>query len=63
MQVRYKWGDDDKYGVYFGVDNVFDKKPPLVEQNFASNITGTETAAESYDPIGRFMYVGLEFKF
>ena len=63
MQVRYNWGDDDKYGVYFGVDNVFDKKPPLVEQNFASNITGTETAAESYDPIGRFMYVGLEFKF
>lgn len=63
MQVRYTWGDDDKYGIYFGVDNVFDKKPPLVEQNFASNITGTETAAESYDPIGRFMYVGLEFKF
>ncbi len=63
MQVRYNWGDDDKYGVYFGVDNVFDKKPPAVAQNFASSITGTETAAESYDPIGRFMYVGLEFKF
>jgi outer membrane receptor protein involved in Fe transport len=63
MQLRYSWGDDSKYAAYFGVDNVFDKKPPLVEQNFASNITGTETAAESYDPIGRFLYAGFEFKF
>lgn len=63
MQLRYSWGEDSKYAAYFGIDNVFDKKPPLVEQNFASNITGTETAAESYDPIGRFLYAGFEFRF
>ncbi len=63
LQLRYSWGDDDQYAAYFGVDNVFDKKPPLVEQNFASNITGTETAAESYDAIGRFLYAGFTVKF
>ena len=45
-----------------GIDNVFDKAPPLINQNGASNITGTETAAESYDPIGRFIYVGVQYR-
>jgi hypothetical protein len=35
---------------------------PVVDQNKASNITGTETAAESHDPIGRFIYLGVEVK-
>ena len=34
----------------------------VVDQNGASNITGTETAAESYDPIGRYMFAGLTWK-
>lgn len=63
MQVRYDFGRDESYGVYVGVDNVFNKKPPVVDQNKASNITGTETAAESYDPIGRFIYLGVGVKF
>ena len=62
-QVRYTFGDEHKYAAYLGVDNVFDKKPPTIDQNGASNITGTETAAESYDPIGRFVYVGVELDF
>jgi iron complex outermembrane recepter protein len=63
MQVRYAFGEDERYNAYVGVDNVFDKTPPSINQNGASNITGTETAAESYDPIGRFIYAGFEFKF
>ncbi len=63
MQLRYGFGSDEKYTGYLGVDNVFDKKPPVIGQNGASNITGTETAAESYDPIGRFIYAGVEIKF
>jgi iron complex outermembrane recepter protein len=62
MQLRYAFGTESEFEVFAGVDNVFDKKPPLVDQNQASNITGTETAAESYDPIGRFMYVGIGIK-
>lgn len=63
MQARYHLGTEDKYAVYFGVDNVFDKKPPVLGQNAASYVTGTETAADSYDVIGRFVYTGLQLTF
>lgn len=62
-QVRYGFGTEHEYAAYLGVDNVFDKKPPNIDQNGASNITGTETAAESYDPIGRFIYCGVQLNF
>jgi outer membrane receptor protein involved in Fe transport len=63
MQVRYGFGAEERFNVHVGVDNVFDKKPPPINQNGASNITGTETAAESYDPIGRYIYAGFDLKF
>jgi iron complex outermembrane recepter protein len=62
LQFRYGFGADKKVETYLGIDNVFDKKPPLINQNGASNITGTETAAESFDPIGRFIYVGVQYR-
>jgi iron complex outermembrane recepter protein len=55
--------DDRKIEFYMGVDNVFDKKPPVINQNGASNITGTETAADTFDPFGRRYYAGINFKF
>ncbi len=63
VQARYSFGADDMITAYIGVDNLFDKKPPPINQNGASNITGTETAADSYDPFGRFAYLGFELKF
>jgi outer membrane receptor protein involved in Fe transport len=45
------------------VDNVFDKKPPVLNQLRASHITGTETAADTYDPIGRYGYAGVQVRF
>ena len=62
VQVRYNFGAAQNYDVFFGVDNLFNKKPPLIGQNGVSNVTGTETAADSYDPIGRFFYFGFEAK-
>jgi iron complex outermembrane receptor protein len=62
-QARYHFGTERAYAVYLGIDNVFDKKPPVLGQNAASYITGTETAADSYDPIGRFVYMGFELSF
>ena len=62
LQFRYGFGAEQKIEAYLGIDNVFDKKPPLINQNGASNITGTETAAESFDPIGRFIYVGVQYR-
>jgi iron complex outermembrane recepter protein len=64
-QLRWEveGNNDRKLEFYVGVDNMFDKKPPSVNQNGASNITGTETAAESFDVYGRRYYVGAAFKF
>ena len=63
LQVRYAIEAQENYTLFFGIDNIFDKRPPLINQNGASHITGTETAADSYDPFGRAMYAGLEFEF
>jgi outer membrane receptor protein involved in Fe transport len=45
------------------VDNAFDKKPPVLGQNAQSEITGTETAADTFDPFGRMWYAGVEVSF
>ncbi len=62
LQGRYSFGRDEHYSVYIGVQNLFDRKPPLMDQNRASNITGTETAADSYDVYGRFIHAGFRVK-
>lgn len=62
VQARFSV-DKDRLEFYAGIDNLFDKKPPVINQNGASNITGTETAADSYDPFGRNLYVGAVFRF
>ena len=58
-----EFGADREYAVYVGADNVFDKKPPVLGQNAQSEITGTETAADTYDPFGRMWYAGVEVTF
>ncbi len=64
-QLRFNVGDEDTRNIefYAGVDNLFDKKPPVINQNGASNIPGTETAADTYDPYGRRFYAGASLKF
>jgi outer membrane receptor protein involved in Fe transport len=63
VQARFAVGDQRRLEFYVGVDNLFDKKPPVINQNGASNITGTETAADTYDPFGRAFYAGFSAKF
>ena len=63
VQARYEFGADRAYAVYAGADNVFDKKPPVLGQDAQSEITGTETAADTYDPFGRMWYAGVEVTF
>ncbi len=63
VQARYEFGGDREYAVYAGADNVFDKQPPVLGQNAVSEITGTETAADTYDPFGRMWYAGVEVSF
>lgn len=62
LQARFAV-EKDRLEFYAGVDNLFDKRPPVINQNGASNNTGTETAAISFDPIGRKIYAGAVFRF
>ena len=45
----------DKFNFYVGVDNLFDKKPPL-------GLLGT-AGGDPYDTVGRFLYAGAQFEF
>ncbi|MTW04926.1 TonB-dependent receptor plug domain-containing protein [Pseudoduganella ginsengisoli] len=45
--------------LYLGVDNAFDVKPPPIISGLPGNVTGTETDASVYDPIGRRYYFGV----
>ena len=54
-QINYTY-PDSALSVYLGVDNVFDKDPPL-------NYFGTDAATSFYDSVGRFFYLGATYKF
>lgn len=49
--------------VYFGVNNLFDKKAPTLGQLSQYGGTGINTASEAYDVTGRYYYLGLRTKF
>ena len=47
---------DEKFRFYGGVDNVFDRLPPL-------GLTGTGAGSSIFDNIGRYFYAGAEVRF
>ncbi|MEI2796654.1 TonB-dependent receptor [Pseudoxanthomonas sp. F11] len=55
LQAGYKFPGTG-LDLYVGVDNVFDKDPPL-------NYFGNDIGSALYDNIGRFMYMGVTYKF
>jgi outer membrane receptor protein involved in Fe transport len=65
IQGRYTFdfADRSKLTAYLGANNVFNKKPPFLPMGMASDVTGTNTAADSYDVIGVFWYGGFRVKF
>ena len=66
IQLRFGLGkaEEDRFSLYFGVDNLFDEKPPyLPNPPFGASPIGTETQADVYDPFGRRFYAGLRVKF
>jgi len=48
--------------LYFGLNNAFDTKPPAIVSGMPGSDTGVETAAGTYDPIGRRWYAGVRVK-
>jgi iron complex outermembrane receptor protein len=64
VQARVDIGDNKEFGLYAGVDNLFNSKAPYLPGTpFSVGITGTETAADVYDTFGRRFYVGASVKF
>jgi len=60
FQFTYDW---KKTQFYVGIDNAFDTKPAPIITGLPGNITGTETAADVYDAIGRRYYAGVRVSF
>ena len=61
-QIRYSMFDDTA-SLVFGVDNIFDRPAGVVLSGVAGNTTGTDTAADVYDAIGRRFYAGVRVQF
>lgn len=49
--------------LYFGIDNLLDNDAPNILTNTTFNTTGTDTAADVYDPFGRRYYTGVRLNF
>jgi outer membrane receptor protein involved in Fe transport len=50
----------DRYVVRFGIDNLLDKRPPVVGANPGVTTSSNVTNAGYYDPLGRRFYVGVK---
>jgi outer membrane receptor protein involved in Fe transport len=48
--------------LYFGLNNAFNTRAPAIISGMPGSSTGTETAAGTYDPIGRRWYAGVRVK-
>lgn len=62
LQGRFTIGESRNYEFYFGVNNLFDKQPPLVT-DLVNQWPGTNTVASTYDLIGRRFYAGVRATF
>jgi iron complex outermembrane recepter protein len=62
-QIRFEPESSRKYAFYLGVDNMFDKRPPIFGDTNLVTFPGTQTSANTYDLYGRMLYAGVDFRF
>jgi iron complex outermembrane receptor protein len=62
LQAKFTVGEERNFDFYVGVNNLFDKQPPVV-RDLANQWPGTNTVATSYDLLGRRFYAGVRAKF
>jgi len=60
IQLSYTYS---KARFYLGIDNLFGTKPPSIPSGVPGNVTGSTTAADVYDAIGRRYYVGVRLEY
>jgi outer membrane receptor protein involved in Fe transport len=51
------WDFNDKFGLFFGVNNVFDEQPPVWGYQAAGDLN---VNVSLYDPIGRTYFLGIK---
>ena len=56
-----KFDVGDHYGLTVGVNNILDKQPPIIGNEFGT--AGGNTYAETYDPIGRYFFAQARVRF
>ena len=61
VQARLGFGEKQKLELYGGVNNLFDKQPPIIPDLY--NFVGTNTIASTYDIYGRMIYAGVDVRF
>jgi len=59
LSVAY---EAENFSVRLGLNNAFDKQPPLLTQAAQYGNTGTNVAAEAYDPVGRSWFVSFTYR-
>ncbi len=62
-QIRFEPESSRKYAFYLGVDNMFDKRPPIFGDTNIVTFPGAQTSATTYDLFGRMLYAGVDFRF
>ena len=62
LSAQYRFRD--RYTMRVGVNNIFDRDPPIIGQLQLPGVVGSgNTFPQVYDPLGRFMFVGLTADF
>ncbi len=60
LDVKSSFDVSENTGVLVGINNLFDKEPPLVGNAIATN---ANTVAGYYDTLGRYIHASVTFKF
>ena len=63
LDTQMSFMPQEKFEVYFGIDNLLDNDAPNILSGTTFNITGSDTAADVYDIFGRRYYAGVRFHF
>ena len=51
----------DNYTFRLGAQNILDNTPPVLDSNYTNN--GSNTYAQVYDSLGRYIYAGIQLNF
>lgn len=62
MDMQVSYDVTEQVQAYVGANNLFDTRPPETYPGSGFDTTGTSTIADVYDPIGLFLYGGVNLK-